>query len=118
MSLPTIVDPKIDAVPKWMLTLAWMLVVVAAGFGVWWLSTLPHWPLSPVMVLLFALSAAFVWVEKLKWGSVRPFTCVGCLTGWFALILAWWSHADYWFMYMPFGVFVGSLFDAIKLRWL
>jgi hypothetical protein len=120
MSQPTLVDmePIGPLVPKWILTLAWMIALTATGFVLYWLTTLPRVALSPAMLLVFALSAAFVWVEKLRWGVVKPFTCVACLTGWFALILAYWSHADYWILYLPLGLFVGSMWEGIKMRWL
>jgi hypothetical protein len=111
-------EPTSLLVPKWMSTAAWMIVLCAIGFGVWCLSKVSHAPLSPVMVIVLALASAFVWVEKLRLGTVKPFTCCSCLTGWFALILAWWSHADYWFLYLPLGVFVGSMWEAVKMRYL
>lgn len=105
-------------VPKWMLVAAWMIVLTAAGFGLWWLTTLPRVALSPAMIIVFALSAAFVWVEILKWGSVKPFTCVSCMTGWLSLILAFWSHTDYWLLYLFVGKFVGCMWEAVRMRWL
>lgn len=110
--------PTPDLIPKWILTLAWCIVLTAAGFVLYWLATMPRVALSPAMILLFALSGAFVWVEVLKWGSVKPFTCVSCMTGWIALILAWWSHTDYWFMYLLVGKFIGCMWEGIRMKWL
>lgn len=74
--------------------------------------------MTGLQVIVFALSLAFVWVEVLKWGSVKPFNCVKCLTGWFALILAFTFHLEFWYLYLPVGVFAGAMFDAIRMRWL
>lgn len=104
--------------PKWMLTAAWMLSLIAGGALIWWLATIPRVALHPALIITFALSGAFTWVEVLKWGVVKPFTCVKCMSGWFAVILAWWSGADYWLLYALVGLFVGAMYSAIKMRWL
>lgn len=69
-------------------------------------------------VVIFALAFAFTWVEVLKWGSVKPFNCLKCMCGWMALILAFTFHVPFWPFYLPLGVFIGSIFSALKLRWL
>ena len=74
--------------------------------------------MSGPQVIFFALSFAFMWVEVLKWGHVKPFTCLKCLTGWVALILAFTFHVEFWYMYLPAGLFTGAMFSAIKMRWL
>ncbi len=74
--------------------------------------------MTGLQVIVFALSFAFMWVEVLKWGSVRPFNCIKCLTGWVAVILAFTFHVEFWYMYMPVGLFVGAVFGGIKMRWL
>lgn len=75
-------------------------------------------PLPGVWVLFFGLSIAFTWVEVLKWGSVKPFNCIKCLSGWFCLILAWLFDTPNFYLYLPGGLFVGAVFDRIKMRWL
>lgn len=77
---------------------------------------LPKMPAT--WVIVFALSLAFVWVEVLKIGSVKPFTCTKCMCGWFALILGFFFHADFWYLLMPLGVFVGAMYEGIRMRWL
>lgn len=69
-------------------------------------------------VILFALSIAFVWVEILKIGVVKPFTCVKCMCGWFALILAFYFDTPYWPLYLFVGLFAGAMYSAIKMRYL
>jgi hypothetical protein len=69
-------------------------------------------------VIVFALALAFVWVEALGLGKHKPFNCLKCLTGWFALILAFTFHVEFWYMYVFIGVFAGAVFSAIKMRWL
>ena len=87
----------------------------------------PHWigqhipergTMTGLQVIFFALALAFMWVEVLKWGIVKPFNCIKCLTGWFALILAFAFHTEFWYMYLPAGLFVGALFEGIHMRWL
>lgn len=70
------------------------------------------------LVLFFSLSAAFTWVEILRWGYKKPFNCVKCLAGWFALTMAYIYHTPHWYFYLPAGLFVGALFSAIKMKFL
>lgn len=74
--------------------------------------------MSGLQVVVFALAFAFTWVEVLKWGSVKPFNCLKCMTGWVSLILAFTFHVEFWYMYLPVGLFVGSVFEGIRMRWL
>jgi hypothetical protein len=82
-----------------------------------------HWnihieSLSGPAVLFFSLACAFTWVEVLKWGVTKPFTCIKCMSGWIALLFALIFHVDHWYLYLPAGLFIGALFEAIKMRWL
>lgn len=74
--------------------------------------------MSGLQVIVFALSFAFMWVEVLKWGSVKPFNCMKCMAGWAAVILAFTFHVPYWPFYLPVGAFIGSIFSALKMRYL
>ena len=74
--------------------------------------------MTGLQVVVFALAIAFTWVEVLKWGSVKPFNCLKCMTGWAALILAFTFHVEFWYMYLPVGLFVGAMFEGIKMRYL
>jgi len=78
----------------------------------------PAWHLSGGFVILVALSAAFTWVEKLKWGNTKPLNCTSCLTGWFSLTLAWLGHTEYWYFYLFIGLFVGAMWEGVKMRFL
>lgn len=69
-------------------------------------------------VLFFGLSIAFTWVDLLKLGRFKPFNCLKCMTGWSSLAIAIIFQVDYWYMYLPAGLFVGAVFSAIKMRWL
>jgi hypothetical protein len=73
-------------------------------------------PLSGPAVLFFSLACAFTWVEVLKWGVTKPFTCIKCMSGWIALLFALVFHVDHWYLYLPAGLFVGAVFEAIKMR--
>lgn len=95
--------------------------VLTLGVGGWWLYhnvTVQRLPLEGGAVIVFALACAFVWVEVLHWGSVKPFNCIKCLTGWFALILAFVFHTPHFYLYLPLGVFAGAIYSAIQMRYL
>jgi hypothetical protein len=70
------------------------------------------------LIIIFALSISFTWVEILKWGVTKPFNCVKCMTGWVSLILAFSFHTPYWFFYLFVGLFVGAIYSAVKMRYL
>lgn len=74
--------------------------------------------MTGLQVIVFSLAFSFMWVEVLKWGSVKPFNCIKCLTGWVALILAFTFHVGFWMFYLPVGVTIGAMFEGIKMRWL
>lgn len=74
--------------------------------------------MTGLQVIFFALSLAFAWVEVLKWGSVKPFNCLKCMCGWFAMILAFMFHVEFWYMYLPAGLFAGAMFEGVRMRWL
>lgn len=109
---------------NWFLFLSFVGAIVAL-FIVQWerpllsdhLVTLPT--MTGLQVITFALSFAFMWVEVLKWWKrIKPFNCLKCMTGWTALILAFTFHVEFWYMYLPVGLFVGAVFGAIKMRYL
>lgn len=75
--------------------------------------------MTGLQVILFALAFAFTWVEVLKWWKhVKPFNCLKCMCGWAAVILAFTFHVEFWYMYLPLGLFAGSMFEGIKMRYL
>lgn len=85
----------------------------------WTIDKLPTVPqMSGLQVIIFSLACAFVWVDILKWGVTKPFTCLKCMSGWFAVIFAFSHHVQFWPLYLPLGLTVGAVFSAIKLRWL
>ena len=69
-------------------------------------------------IIVIALSLAFCQVEVLHFGSVKPFNCVKCMTGWYALGIGCWCVGWHGLVYLPVGVFVGAIFEGIKMRWL
>ena len=104
----------------------WLFFLLIAG-GIVALIWHRHWigqhlpergMMTGLQVIVFSLAFAFTWVEVMKWGSVKPFNCIKCLTGWVALILAFTFHVEFWYMYLPMGLFVGAMFEGIKMRWL
>lgn len=108
---------KSNALLNWTIFLMITAIIYAifyfVPFGNIWHS-LPT--MSGLQVLFFSLALAFTWVEVLRWGSVKPFNCVKCLTGWFALTLAFLFHAEFWQFYLVGGLFVGAMYSAIKMR--
>jgi hypothetical protein len=74
--------------------------------------------MNGLLVIIIALSLAFTWVEVLHWGYKKPLNCTKCMSGWIALILAYCYHVPYWYFYVFIGLFVGSMFSAIKMRYL
>lgn len=105
---------------------SWVLfIALIAGiyFGVGYLHFIFSWwhslpVLSGIYCLLFGLSLAFFWVEIKKYGVIKPFNCLKCMTGWFTFIIAFTFHTPFAFMYLFVGLFVGALFEAIKMRYL
>lgn len=97
-------------------------IVLLFKYRHWVGEQLPDVPALPrmsgIQVIMFALSFAFMWVEVLRWGAVKPFNCLKCMTGWIALILAFTFHVEFWPLYLPLGLFVGAVFGAVKMRWL
>lgn len=111
------------AIINWLLFLSIIGSIVALIWHRHWIGQyLPSLPergtMTGLQVVAFALAFAFAWVEVLKWGSVKPFNCLKCLCGWIALILAFTFHVQFWFMYLPVGLFVGAMFEGAKMRWL
>lgn len=108
---------------NWFLFLSFIAAVVLLIWYRHWigqhLPSLPkHGTMTGLQVVVFALAIAFTWVEKLKWGVIKPFNCIPCMTGWVALILAFTFHVEFWYMYLPAGLFAGSMFEGIRMRWL
>lgn len=96
----------------------WLLfaVIIAAFYFGWAYVRITLPAMSGPYVLLFSLSIAFTWVEKLKWGVTKPFNCLGCMTGWLSLIMAYLFHTEFWYFYLFAGLLTGSLFDVLKSR--
>jgi hypothetical protein len=71
---------------------------------------------KPIGIVILALCCAFAWVEKLKLGKRKPFSCVPCMSGWFALIIGCIVYGWYGALFLPVGLAVGSLFEVFKMR--
>lgn len=74
--------------------------------------------MTGLQVIVFSLACAFVWVEVLRWGHVKPFNCLPCMTGWFSLIFSFSHHVEFWPLYLPLGLATGAMFEAVRMRWL
>ncbi len=105
---------------------SWIIfIVILAGLVMifwnrhWYIKHLPErGTMTGLQVLFFALSLACLWVDILRWGSVKPFNCLKCMCGWIAVILAFTFHVQFWYFYLPAGLLVGAMFEGIKMRWL
>jgi len=108
--------------------LNWLLFLLLVGgiaALIWhrhWISQrLPSLPERGTMtgpqVIFFSLALAFAWTE-LKLARHKPLNCLKCMTGWLALILAFTFHVQFWYIYLPVGLFAGGMFEGIKMRWL
>lgn len=76
-------------------------------------------------IIFLGLSLAFVWVEIFHLGKIKPFNCIKCMTAWFSYVIYHWltplsieSYMIGFVVYLPMGLFVGAMFEAIKMRWL
>ena len=79
--------------------------------------------LSRELVILYGFSFAFFVVNmlprKIRLQTVKPFSCVPCLTGWSCLILgliAGYGVEAIGLMFL--GVFTGAMFEVIIMRYL
>ena len=110
-------------ITNWLLFLLLIGGIIALVWHRHWIGQhLPSLPergtMTGLQVIVFALAFAFMWVEVLKWGAVKPFNCLKCMTGWAAVILAFTFRVEFWYMYLPCGLFAGAMFEGIKMRWL
>jgi hypothetical protein len=63
------------------------------------------------------LISAFEGLDK-SFLNRKPFNCVKCMSGWLALIGGVIFFGWYGLLFLPAGVFVGAMFEAIKMRYL
>lgn len=74
--------------------------------------------MSGFEIVFCGLVAAFFQIEVIHFGSVKPFNCVRCMTGWYSLIIGCIAHGWHGIIFLPIGVFVGSIYSAIQMRYL
>lgn len=79
---------------------------------------IPSIHLKPHYIIILAFSFSFTWVYVFKWGSVKPFSCITCMSGWFALIIGYWSAGWWGIAYIPIAMTVAALYSEIRMRWL
>jgi hypothetical protein len=105
---------------NWLLFIG-LLAAVALLFAhrKWIIDKLPTVPqMTGLQVLIFSLACAFAWVDVLRWGVIKPFNCLKCMTGWISILFAFSHHVQFWPLYLPLGLLVGAMFEGIKMRWL
>jgi len=69
-------------------------------------------------IIIVALSLSFCQIEVLHFGSVKPFNCMKCMTGWYALALGCWWYGWHGMVYLPVGVTAGAIYSEIQMKWL
>jgi hypothetical protein len=78
----------------------------------------PAHSLNNFEIIGLSLCLAFMWVEVLKWGVTKPFNCVKCMTAWISLLIGCSQIGWFGIIFLPVGLFVGAMWEAIKDRWL
>ena len=104
----------LKALMQWIIMLAVIIGIVLLFKYV----RLPTIHLNSIEIIILAFSCAFVWVYVLKWGVIKPFSCVTCMTGWFSLIIGCWAIGKWGVVYMPVGMTVAALYAEVRMRWL
>ena len=74
--------------------------------------------MQDIEIVFTALAIAFCWVEFINPIKRKPFNCIKCMTGWIAVGIAFWFYSYKGIVFLPIGVFVGAIFEGIKMRWL
>lgn len=78
--------------------------------------------MSVCEILFFGFCLAFVAVEyrpQIKLFQMKPFSCLPCMSGWMTFLVAGFNGEGLMvFLYFFAGVTIGSIFSAIKMRWL
>lgn len=115
--------PKPEKVDKAFKYIGEWFIILSVLVGVYFLGRLlniklPPIELAPHQIVILAFCSAFVWVYVFKWGSILPFTCVVCMSGWFALILGYWSMGWFGVACMPISMTTAALYSEIRMRWL
>lgn len=75
-----------------------------------------------IEIIFTGFCLAFVVVEyrpQIVLFQRKPFNCMPCMTGWATFLVSGFNGEGlYSFLFFFFGVTIGSLFSAIKMRWL
>lgn len=100
----------------------WLLILGVLA-GIYFLGRaasikLPELHLRPYQIIILSFSFAFTWVYVFRWGNVKPFNCVTCLSGWFALIIGYWCYGWWGFAFMPVAMTFAALYSEIRMRYL
>lgn len=115
--------PKPEKVTTVFSTIVQWLIIFGVIAGLYFLGRflsihLPELHLTAFQIVLLSFSFAFTWVYIFKWGSVKPFTCVTCMSGWFALIIGYWCFHWWGIALMPSAMTFAALYSEIRMRWL
>jgi len=79
--------------------------------------------MTPFQIILSGLALSFCWVELLypliRVKLVKPFNCGMCMSGWFSFglsLICGYTYSS--ILFLAVGVFVGAMFEALKMRYL
>lgn len=75
--------------------------------------------MTPIEIILSGLSLAFCIVEVLdfKRFKIKPFSCLMCMTGWCSFTISLLAGHTYTsILFLACGVFVGAMFEALKMK--
>jgi hypothetical protein len=100
------------------------LVIALLAVGVYYIFNM-HFHYTPVkyftdwQIILLSFCFAFTWVYILKiFPRIKPFNCITCMSGWFALVLGvicvGWSGI----IYMPVAMTFAAIYSEVRSRWL
>lgn len=115
--------PKPEKVTTVFNTVFQWLIIFGIIAGVYFLGRaasikLPELHLRPYEIVILSFSFAFTWVYVFRWGSVKPFNCCTCLSGWFALIIGYWCHGLWGIAFMPLAMTLAALYGEVRMRYL
>lgn len=98
-------------------TLIFLGAVIYVAIHNNWLGRIPHYDLTVAEVLALGFVFAFTFTKARYW-AVKPFSCLGCMTGWLTLSLAIYSFGWIGLVFLPIGYTIGAIADRIITRFL
>lgn len=82
-----------------------------------WIAPIPHYSLTVTQVIVFGFVFAFMFTKGRYWAT-KPFSCMGCMGGWFTLALGIYAFGAIGWIFLPIGYTVNAIADRIIMRFL